>query len=309
VPAGIGAVYRSSTNIAAIFPRVFMDDTKKDRAAVQPLINKVMAYPLSKYTGKMQTADWKHLPTIENPSAGGSGETQWVVPEKFFAQLPVVMNEVPPLPGEEALYAQIYFVLNAAKKNPSLQKALDEAAAATETNVIKDTFEFHNNGVDAGNGWRTQNNAARFGVDYFQRTATAKGNMFSNVPNETMYFGADFDSRGERLSGKNAYKVTFKAGQTPPVRGFWSLTLYNQQHFFASNTLKRYSLGTKNKDLKKDADGGLTIYVQSRDPGGDKQSNWLPAPEGNFSLYIRAYWPEASIVNHTWVPPKIETVR
>ena len=119
------------------------------------------------------------------------------------------MNEVPPLPGEEALYASIYFVLNAAKNDPALMEALNDAAAATEKDLINGMFEFRNNGVDAGNGWRTQKNAAEFGFDYFQRTATAKGNMFSNVPTETMYFGADFDSGGERLSGDKTYKVTF----------------------------------------------------------------------------------------------------
>lgn len=305
-PEGINAVYRSPTDIAAVFPRVFMDDTQEDRDAIQPLINQIMVYPLSRYTGKMQTMNWKGLPTIENPNAGSSGETQWVVPEKFFEQLPTVMNEVPPLPGEEALYAQIYYVLNAVKNDPSLQKALKEAAVATERDVIKPIFEFRNNGVDAGNGWRTQRNSARFGFGYFQRTATAKGNMFSNVPEETMYFGADSDSSGERLSGKNAYTVTFPPGQTPPVKGFWSLTLYNQEHFFAPNKLKRYSLGTKNKDLKKNADGSLTIYVQPQSPGGDKEANWLPAPEGVFSLYIRAYWPKEAVVNGSWSPPEIQ---
>jgi hypothetical protein len=203
-PAGIDGVYRSSTNIAAVFPRVFKDDAPEDAEAVQPVINQVMVYPLSDYTGEMQTSTWKDLPSIENPNASGSGETQWVVPEKFFEQLPEVMDEVPPLPGEEALYAQIYFVLNAARDDPAIQQALAETAVATENDLVDSMFEFRNNGVDAGNGWRTQENAAEFGFDYFQRTATAKGNMFSNVPGETMYFGADFDSSGERLnSGKS----------------------------------------------------------------------------------------------------------
>jgi hypothetical protein len=83
--------------------------------------------------------------------------------------LPTVMKEVSPLPGEEALYASISFVLNAAKGNPVLQKALTDAAVATEKDVIKDMFEFRNNGVDAGNGWRTQKNAAHFGFGFFQR--------------------------------------------------------------------------------------------------------------------------------------------
>jgi len=308
-PESINAVYRSSTNIAAIFPRIFQDDTKEDRDAILPLINQVMAYPLSDYTGEMQTRNWQALPTIEDPNAGSSAETSWVVPETFFEQLPTVMNEVSPLPGEEALYASIYFVLNAAKDDPALQEALEDAAVATEKDVIDGMFEFRNNGVDAGNGWRTQKNSAQFGFDYFQRTATAKGNMFSNVPNETMYFGADFDGSGERLSGDKAYELTFEAGQTPPVKGFWSLTLYNQQHFFAPNELNRFSLGTKNKDLKENVDGSLTIYVQPDNPGSDKESNWLPAPEGEFSLYIRAYWPDEPIVDGAWTPPTIRVAR
>lgn len=305
-PSGIKEVYRSSTNIAGVFPRIFKDDSPRDAEAIQPLINQVMVYPLSEFTGEMKASSWKDLPTIKNPNEGSSRETAWVVPEKFFEQLGAVMNEVPPLPGEEALYAQIYFVLNAARNNPAIQKALTDAAVATEKDVISGMFEFRNNGVGVGNGWRTQKNAAQFGYDYFQRTATAKGNMYSNVPNETMYFGADFDSSGERLNGKNAYIVTFAAGQTPPVSGFWSLTLYNENHFFAPNGLNRFSLGTKNKGMKNNADGSLTIYVQSKNPGADREANWLPAPEDNFSLYIRAYWPNAEITNGSWSLPQVK---
>lgn len=305
VPEGIQDVYRSQTNLGAVFPRIFMDDTTEDRQAIQPLIDQVTAYPLSKYTGNMQKTDWSESPTIPNPNAGGDSETQWVVPEQFFTLLPAVMEEVPPLPGEEALYASIKFVLDAAKDDPKLQKALTNTAVATEKEIISPMFEFRNNGVEAGNGWRTQKNAARFGFGYFQRTATAKGNMFSNVPDETMYFGADFDSEGERLSGANAYTVTFAKGALPPVKGFWSLTLYNQQHFFHPNMLNRYSLGTKNKQLKTNADGSLTIYVQAENPGGEKESNWLPSPKEHYSLYIRAYWPQVAIVQGTWVPPAI----
>ena len=73
--------------------------------------------------------------------------------------------------------------------------------------------------------------------------------------------------------------------------------------------MKRFSLGTKNKGLKQNADGSLTIYVQPQDPGGDKQSNWLPAPKGVFSLYIRAYWPDAKVVSGDWIPPTVEKVQ
>jgi len=99
--------------------------------------------------------------------------------------------------------------------------------------------------------------------------------------------------------------VTFAKGRLPPVKGFWSLTLYNRYHFFAPNDLKRYSLGTKNKDLKFNADGSLTIYVQADPPAEEKRSNWLPAPDGDFSLYMRAYWPQAEITSGKWTPPVV----
>lgn len=228
------------------------------------------------------------------------------MPEEFFGLLPQVMQEVPALPGEEALYAWIGSILDAAADDPALAQTLTETALATEDEIIEAMFEFRNNGVDAGNGWRTPKNAARFGSGYFQRTATAKGNMFSNVPTETMYFGADFDGSGERLDGSEDYTVTFRAGQLPPVDGFWSLTLYNAQHFFHSNDLDRFSLRTKNKTLVENAAGSLTLHVQAENPGAEHEANWLPAPEGDFALYIRAYWPQEAITSGDWTPPAIQ---
>ncbi|MBK0370057.1 DUF1254 domain-containing protein [Flavobacterium agrisoli] len=306
-PAGVEAVYKSPTNIGAIFPRVFMDDTPQDKKDIQKLINQIVQYPATDFTGKMQTINWTEAKTIPDPNAGSKGETAWVVPEKFFEQLPVVMEEVPALPGEEAMYAWIKQILDATKDNPELQKALVDVAVETEKEIINPMFEFRNNGVEAGNGWRTQKNAAEFGYGYFQRTATAKGNMFSNIPFETMYFGNDFDSSTGRLTGGKSYEVTFKKGETPPVNGFWSLTLYNEQHFFYPNEINRFSLGTKNKDLVYNTDGSLTIYVQPDAPKGKLKNNWLPSPKsGVFSLYIRAYGPKEAIYKGTWTPPLIK---
>ena len=87
------------------------------------------------------------------------------------------------------------------------------------------------------------------------------------------------------------------------------MTLYDEQHFFHENPLKRYSLGTKNKTLKFNADGSLSLYAGAKSPGTDKESNWLPAPEGTFSLYIRAYWPDKAVIDATWQPPTIAMVK
>ena len=90
------------------------------------------------------------------------------------------------------------------------------------------------------------------------------------------------------------------------MNGFWSLSIYNEHHFFVANVINRFSGGTKNRDLKFSADGSLTIYVQSSAPADPAQrSNWLPAPKGDFSLYVRAYWPKPSVTDGSWTPPTV----
>jgi hypothetical protein len=132
-------------------------------------------------------------------------------------------------------------------------------------------------------------NNAQWGTDYLKRTATSKSNMYDNTPRETKYIYRDFDSAGQQLHGKNSYTVTFPKGQLPPVKGFWSLTLYNEHHLFHSNDPNRYSLGTKGKSLRYNPDGSLTLHFGAKSPGKDKETNWVPAPNGTFSLYGRAF--------------------
>lgn len=308
VPSGITRVLHSPTDLVAVFPRVFQDDTPEDKAAIQPLLSQIVVYPLSEFDGKMKTVDWKSTPSYPAPPSTG-GETKWVVPEKFFDELPLVLKQVPPMPGEEALYATFQSVLDAAAKDPKLKQTLTQTAVAAEKDLISPLFDFHMNGRPIGNGWNSPPNGASWGYDYLSRAATAKSNMYDNAPQETRYIYTDFDSAGQRLNGAHAYTVTFPAGQTPPVDGFWSLTLYNKEHLFESNPLHRYSLGTKSKFMKRAPDGSLTIYVQNASPGPDKQDNWLPAPRDNFSLYIRAYWPKEELTSGRWIPPSVRLNR
>jgi len=197
-------------------------------------------------------------------------------------------------------------VLDAAANDPKLKAALVQAAVETERDLITPLFEFRNFGLPLPHDWTTQRNGARFGTDYFTRTSVAKSNIFVNTPEETTYFYQDLDVTGARLNGAKRYTVTFAKDALPPVRGFWSLTLYNRQHFFAPNELDRYSLGTKNTGLRHNADGSLTLHIQSSAPADEWRSNWLPAPgDGDFTLYIRAYWPEQAILDGTWTPPAV----
>ena len=285
-----------------------MDNTAEDRKAIQPIINQIVVYPLKEFDGKMKIIEWSKTPAIPGPAATG-GETKWVVPEKFFDQFGEVLKNVPPLPGEETLYGNFQVLLDAAAQDPAIKKALVDVAVETEREVITPFFQWKHNGRPAGNGWNRSVNNARWGFDYFNRTGTAKSNIFDNKPEETQYFYTDNDSKGEPLYGKNSSEITFPKGELPPVKGFWSVTLYNEHHFFHPNDLKRYSLGTKNKDLKQNADGSLTLYAGVKSPGKAKESNWLPAPDGPFSLYIRSYWGKKAILDGTWKPPVIKKVQ
>jgi hypothetical protein len=308
-PPGITALVRSSTSSVFAAPRIFMDDTAEDHKAIQPILSQVNFYLLTEFDGKMKVTDWSKLPHLPAPVSSGKGETKWVNPATYFDGLPAAMKQVPPLPGEEALYKWIGSVTEAAAKDPDVADTIKQGAVAAEREMITPLLQWSNNGRPAGNGWNSPVNNAEWGTDYLNRTATAKSNMYENRPEETKYIYTDNDTAGRPMDGGKLYAITFAKDQLPPVKGFWSLTLYDAEHFFHPNALNRYSLGTKNKTLKLNPDGSLTIYAGAKPPGKDKESNWLPAPQGQFSLYLRAYWPDQPILDNTWKPPVITAVQ
>lgn len=308
VPPGITRVFRASTRIGNVIPRVFMDDTADDRQAIQAVLRSIMMYPLDRYDGAMKTTDWATLERVPGGPAGDA-EMPWVTPARFFDVLPMALANVPPLAGEAARYEQVLAVLAAAKADPAVRRIIDDEAVRADAELIAPLFEFRHYGLALPHHWSTTDNTARFGNDYFTRTAVAKSNIFVNAPDETRYFYQDLDADGARLDGSKAYAVTFAPGRTPPVRGFWSLTLYNERHFFVQNDLRRYSLGTKSKALRHDADGSLTLFVQASPPASELRDNWLPAPSGAaFSLYLRAYWPDDDIASGAWTPPRVVAI-
>ncbi|MGW4350597.1 DUF1254 domain-containing protein [Nocardia sp. NPDC004582] len=308
LPQGITGSFRSPTALAAFCPRVFIEDTPEDRAAVAELIKQVNIYPLDEFDGTVQRYDWAAVPSFPAPDTGGSGEIHWVDPGSFFDQLPEVLDTVPPLPGEEALYQQFRALLAAAESAPEVKKTMVETAHTTEEELITSLLRWEFNGPPAGNGWYSPTNNSAFGTDYLTRTAIARSNMFENAPQETKYIFTDTDVDGTQLDGAHSYTVTFASGALPPVNGFFSLTLYNKHHFYFENDLGRYSLGTKNPGLRYGDDGSLTIHVANTPPPNSPESNWLPAPPDEFSVYIRAYWPQQPILDGTWQPPTVRRV-
>ena len=306
-PEGIAGVFRSPTNLTVMIPRLFMNDTAEDRAAVQPLVNQIAAYPLREFDGTWVTNDWQNAPRI--PYLLGlikRGPPVWVEPKKFLDQLAEILDRVPPLAGEEPLYEEFRTLIAATARDRATRRIAVDVFERTQSDVVDGFLRWSENGEPAGNGWHRSFDSAAWGTGYRNRTASARSNIFENVQEETRYYYTDNAADGTQLNGNASYEVTFAAGERPPVHGFWSMTLYNREHFFHENALNRYSLGTKNDTLQYNEDGSLTIYAGSESPGLARESNWLPAPKGPFSLYIRAYWGKTPILDGSWMPPRIQ---
>lgn len=314
VPSGIAGVFRCPTRYAYCLPRVFFTDSAADREAALPAISGIVAYPLGEYTGESQQCDWSKPKWLPNLAARG-GQTRGVVPETFFDVLPSVLDDVPPLPGEESLYERFRMALAAAAADPALAAVLREAAVETARDVVAPLTEFRNVGLRLPAHWTTVVNGAAFGTDYLTRTAVAVSNVFVNRHHETKYYFQDLDAHGQRLDGSREYRLTFPPGALPPSKGFWSLTLYDERHALPETAGGRASLGSRDADLVVEADGSLTIVVSRDGPAGDhtivegrRSGNRLTAPDGRFSLYLRLYWPETSALDGTWTPPAVQPV-
>lgn len=307
VPAGISKVFRATTNTGMLIPRVFQNNSPEDKQIVRSVISNIDAYPLSEFTGKMKTHDWSTLPIIKSPGSEEhqQSENQWVNPEKFFDELPALLADAKPRPGEEIMYQQMAYLTSLAKSNPATRSVMIDEAKKAEDELVSPLLRFSNFGIKLPHNWSTINNGAEFGSDYYTRTAVARSNILVNKNNETKYFYLDTSDDGKALHGDKSYTITLPQGKIP-VNGFWSLTLYNSHHFFVQNSINRYSVGTKTPDFKYNKDGSLTLYIQAEAPDKTREHNWLPSPkEENFSLYIRAYWPAKEVLNGKWVPPAV----
>ena len=145
---------------------------------------------------------------------------------------------------------------------------------------------------------------------YIDRMAAAVLGIYGNSREEAIYPVYFVDSDQQQMSGGQQYRLRFAAGQLPPVNAFWSLTLYKlPESLLVANAINRYLINSPMlPDLKKDTDGGITLYVQNASPGAGKESNWLPAPSGTFFLAMRLYWPKPEALSGEWKAPPVERV-
>jgi hypothetical protein len=156
------------------------------------------------------------------------------------------------------------------------------------------------------NGWSVNLNTGNYGSDYLTRAAIARFGLGANIPSDAVYPNALTDVAGNALDGNNNYVMHFPPGQTPPINGFWSLTVYDQNGFLVTNPINRYSLGSES-GLVANADGSIDILLQSTQPSA-LESNWLPTPAAPFNLTLRLYWPDQSILDGSWIIPPVQQV-
>jgi hypothetical protein len=192
------------------------------------------------------------------------------------------------------------------KASPEIQRALTEAGPAA-LNTIK--ARIAKAGV-ANSGWRTNLTAiGTYGADYLNRAGVAYTGIGANTIEDAVYPTAFTDADGKPFSSDSRYFLHFNKDQVPPVRAFWSLTMYNEKQFLAANPIDRFAIGDRDK-LAFNPDGSLDLYIQRESPGRDKESNWLPAPaSGPFTMNLRLYWPKAEIREGSWVPPGVKLVQ
>ena len=163
------------------------------------------------------------------------------------------------------------------------------------------------------NGWTLTGgafgNRERMQGKYLLRAAAAKSGLYGNDQDEAYYPSTQSDAAGAALdASKSGYVMRFGKDQLPPVKGFWSMTMYAlPSQLVVANPLRRYSIGDRTTGLKYGQDGSLTLYVQTRSPGPSQETNWLPAPKGPFSLQLRMYWPKPeALAPELYAPPAVE---
>ena len=192
------------------------------------------------------------------------------------------------------------------KASPEIQRALTEAGPAA---LKKIKAYFLKAGVEH-EGWRTNlTEVGTYGADYLARAGVAYAGLGANAIEDAVYPTAITDADGKPFSSDNRYALHFDKDQIPPVRGFWSLTMYNEKQAFAANPIDRYAIGDRDR-LAFNSDGSLDIYIQRESPGKDKELNWLPAPAGGpFTMNLRLYWPKSEILDGSWKPPGVTLAR
>jgi hypothetical protein len=309
-PAGVKAVFRCETEFAFVIYRTQLfrpddiDNVKKVQAGYK-------VQTLSAFLGKPAPAAVPPVVFVKPLTP----QQQRTSPE-FFNVLNFVLRFCPTDPSEKELVARFAKLgigpggtFDAAKLSPEVKKAVEEGMA----DAWKTFAQFKEKEIDTGKVVSADVVGSRDYLknNYLYRMAAAVLGIYGNSKEEAFYPTYFVDADREKLNGANRYTLRFGPGRLPPVNAFWSITMYElPASLLYANPLDRYLINSPMlPDLRKDADGGVTIYVQHESPGKDRESNWLPAPKGPFFMPMRLYWPKPEALDGTWKQPPLQKVK
>jgi hypothetical protein len=199
---------------------------------------------------------------------------------EFFNELNFILQFCPTVPSEKALMARFAKIgvgagrpFDANALSPEMRKALEDGMADAWA-----TFKnFKETQLDTGKKTSADGFGSRASLSgrYLDRMAGAALGIYGNSKQEAIYPAYFVDSGKQPLNGANRYLIN-----SPML-----------------------------PNLKRDTDGGITLYVQNESPGKDKEANWLPAPKGPFFVVMRLYWPKPEALDGKWKAPLLQRTK
>lgn len=308
VPDGMKQL-KSPTAMVWLLGRIYCTGTPEDYAAVHALQDAFKLQPLSTW-GKDYAPAGTIDPAIDMKTPVRD-QVNAMPLKDYFTLLAELMKRNPPAEADAPALARFARIGLMAGKDfdPSI---LGDRGAAEVPKLSFDRMKLHFLDSDGDmtrvNGWNYTVKAGVYGTDYLQRALITAIGLGANRPQDAIYPTSLKPNMIEDYDGAHKYVLRFPKGQLPPVKGFWSLTMYDEQMFFVANPLNRYSMSLRTSPAYE-PDGSLVIYIQNESPGADKEANWLPAPKGKFHLMMRLYWPaegKPSIIDGSWMIPAVE---
>ncbi|MDC3985340.1 DUF1254 domain-containing protein [Polyangium jinanense] len=309
LPAGVTEI-EAPTNIVWIIGRTYSTGTEKDFAAVNALQNQYKLVPLSAWGTEYIPPRGRVDPSIDMTTAVRD-QVNALEAQSFLKILADAMAKNPPAAADAPMVenlAKLGIVPGRVFDPQRFTPAELEALSRVPDAALRDILAHAPNAGLQVNGWTFSLRTGTYGTDYLQRAYVTYVGLGANLPQDAVYPLTNVDAEGRPLSGDHAHVLHFPSGELPQANGFWSLTMYNERFFFYDNPLNRYTLSPRNA-LQYNDDGSLDLYIQHESPGEGKESNWLPAPSGRFSLMLRLYWPMQSVLDQAWVPPGVRRVR
>jgi len=305
VPDGLEQL-KSPTNLVWILGRTYCKGTPADYKLVHAIQNRYSLTPLSSYGKPYKPSPGKIDASLDMKTPVREQVNSMSVTE-FFDLLAMLMKNNPPASADAptiAKMAKIGIVPGRSFDIKNLDPNYVQVFESIPKLGQKGIMAHEKMAGTIENGWVVSLDLGRYGTNYLRRALVAAIGLGANRPQDAIYPYTKVDGNGDILSGRDKYVIHFPKGQTPPVEGFWSLTMYTSDFFFVANPLNRYTLSPRNQ-LKYNPDGSLDLYIQHDSPGKDKEFNWLPAPQHQFALMLRFYWPKKSLINGTWKPPAV----